>query len=777
MDLKKIHQLLRERKSAKHSDQPISSSGGDASTLPEEQSAEPAIRDDAISEDYNEILEEIKSRNSTLYESMKKLNQNQMEAIFTNNKKTLVSAMVGSGKTTVLVHKVLYLHFIKDVPLNDMAVLTFTNKAANEIKERITIFYMQDNAMDSPDLSLFGTFHAVARSVLLSSHNLPDLGYTPGFTIMDENERKEFYLRIADELGLNIKYKNKVEKRIERYFQESTRLWESGTLYGNMKYEDDIKELIRLGQERKKRNNVMDFDDLIENVNLLLSHPENDFHPKWIIVDEFQDCSPEQIKMIMNMASDETSIFAVGDPNQLIYAWRGSDLSIFYDFKANDCKEYHLPINYRSTTKILDVAKYFISYDVKELNGTREAGVPVSLVNHYDSNQEAIYLATNIKSLNKEGIPFREIAILVRTRQQMEIFETVFEKEGIPFEVANRRTLHDIPPLYWLTKLLKACLNKQDINCVYDAICHETYGIVESSKVRLQEYQIRSDEFKKITELEKFTDWIFLNICKDEKFLNFSVKMLNFESWLENKGSADIPNIFDYFDLATYLRPASIHYPKEVELVKSYLEEISKYVQMSQDADMKASLLAALSDVSVGGHQIIAETIDPNSEKIKLLTMHSAKGLEFRYVFISGANNGLIPLRRSAMNSKELEEEKRLFFVAITRAKDYLEISYHTNPEGWNSYPEPSMFIGCIPQNLLNSKYTRTLPVEEAKCDNDNIDKVDQWCLGQRIRHPKYGPGTICKISKANIVCNFEKFGEKSFSISFLPIVPFADNE
>ncbi|MEK6776156.1 MAG: ATP-dependent helicase [bacterium] len=777
MDLKKIHQMLRERRSTKLTDQPVSSPDADASNLPEEQSAEPVIRNHVIFEDYNDILEEIKSRNSILYESMKKLNQNQMEAIFTNNKKTLVSAMVGSGKTTVLVHKVLYLHFIKDVPLNDMAVLTFTNRAANEIKERITTFYMQDNALDNPDLSLFGTFHAVARSVLLSSPILSDLGYTPRFTIMDENERQVFYLRIADELGLNIKYRNKVEKRIERYSQESTRPREGGTLYGNMKYEDDLKELIRLGQERKKRSNVMDYDDLIENVNLVLSHPNNNFHPKWIIVDEFQDCSPEQIKMIMNMAGGETSIFAVGDPNQLIYAWRGSDLSIFYDFRANECKEHHLPVNYRSTTKILDVAKYFISYDVKELNGTREAGVPVSLVNHYDSNQEAIYLATNIKSLNNEGIPFREIAILFRTRQQLKIFETVFQKEGIPFEVASRRTLQDVPPLHWLTKLLKACLNKQDINCIYDAICHETYGIVESSKVRLQEYQISSDESKKITELEKFTEWLSRNICKDENLLTFPVKMLNFESWLENKGYADIPSIFDYFDLATYLKPTSIHYPKDVELVKLYLEEISKYAQLSQDADMKSSLLAALSDMSLGGHQIIAETIDPNSERVKLLTMHSAKGLEFRYVFISGANNGLIPLRHSAMDSEELEEEKRLFFVAITRAKDYLEISYHTNPEGWNSYPEPSMFIGYIPQNLLKSKQTRSLVVEEVECDEKNIDRIGQWSLGQRIGHTKYGIGTICRISKANIVCNFEKFGEKSFSINFLPIVPFVGNE
>lgn len=794
MDLKKIQQLLRERKTTKISEESsLPSSENVFSDLSE--TVMPASEIEAeIQEDYSEIFKEIKSRNTALYASIRKLNPHQAKAIFSNDKKTLVSAMVGSGKTTVLIHKILYLHFIKNIPLDKMAVLTFTNKAANEIKERIMTFYMQSNDSCVPDLSFFGTFHSVARSILVNSPHLEDLDYTPNFTIMDENERKEFYLRLADELYLDIKYRNKIAKRIERY---STSLSSSGhgvVLYGNMKNEDDLKQLIEVGYERKKQNNAMDFDDLIDKANHVLSHPEKNFHPEWIIVDEFQDCNFKQIEMIMNMADDETFIFAVGDPNQLIYSWRGSDLSIFHDFKKKECEEQHLPINYRSTENILDVAKHLITYDSKELCGARGTGAPVAIINHYDSNQEAIYLANSIKLLKKENVPFREIAILYRTKRQSEIFKTVFEREGIPFEISSRQTLQDIPSLHWLTKLLKACLNKQDINSVYDAICDQNYGVVDQSKAPIKKYKdtearkqpdlgfndnyicddrLRVDKSVGTTELEKFVEWVCYETDIDNRneVQNFALKMLQFETWLENRTYGEIADIFYYFELSTNLRPASINYSKDVQLVKKLLEEASEYVRLNYNTDIKSSFLAAISQLSLGGHQIFDETIDPNSEKVKLLTMHAAKGLEFRYVFISGANNGLIPLASSRKTPADLEEEKRLFFVAMTRAKDYLEISYHTQPEGWNSYPEPSMYLNDIPKDLLELKQVQESIANKTAIDNEIVDKVGQWYVGQLIKHPKYGTGTISGIG-GNIICNFEKFGEKSFAMNFLPILP-----
>ncbi len=771
MELKKIHQLLRDRNANKSGDQLSLSSSENNETSSFDTIDSKSRAEEVILEDFGDILEDIRLQNSTLYESIKKLNPYQQKAVFSSDKRTLVSAMVGSGKTTVLIHKVLYLHFIKKIPLINMTVLTFTNKAANEIKERIMAFYLQSNISLTPDFSFFGTFHSVARSILVNCPHLSVLGYSPSFTIMDENERKEFFLEIANEFSLNIKYKNKIDKRIERFLDNA---WtgRSDVLYGNMKYEDELKYLIEIGQKRKKLNNVMDFDDLIEHANLVLCLPENNFHPQWILVDEFQDSNPKQIELIMNIADENTFIFAVGDPNQLIYAWRGSDLSIFYNFRSKECIEYHLPVNYRSTSSILDVAKHLITYDSKKLLGTREAGVPVCLRKHFDSNQEAIYLANSLKNINNEGVPFREIAVLFRTRRQSEIFETIFEREGIPFEVINRQTLKDIPSLDWLIKLLKACLNKQDICASYSAICNENYGIIEPSSLFVKKYKRTTDKSDDRTELARLLDWLSNNICNTDEFNNFAIKMLYFEKWLENKTYTEIPDVYDYFELSRNLRPTSINYSKDVELVKRFFEEVSMYIEFNRSIDIKSSFLAAINELSLGGHQIFAETIDPNSEKVKLLTMHSAKGLEFRYVFISGANNGLIPLKFSNMTDEQLEEEKRLFFVAMTRAKDYLEISYHTVPEGWNAFPEPSIFINEIPKELL--QFNQVEKIIETECEHNNavIDKFDQWYLGQLIKHPKYGTGTILKISKKNIICNFEKFGEKSFALKFLPILP-----
>lgn len=734
-------------------------------------SPSPTICSEVLSENEIKKLNHIKQINLPLYSSMKKLNTFQQRAVFSDNNKILVSAMVGSGKTTVLVHKILYLHFIKEIPLNKIAILTFTNKAANEIIERILTFYMeQDDA--TPDLSLCGTFHSVAKNILSNSCLLDSIGYTNSFTIMDENEKITFLKRIVLEENLNVKYINRLDKRIERFLDPRSTTRKKRIIYGSMKYEDDIEELINIAAERKKTYNVMDFDDLIANVNVVMSEDKFNLGLDWIIIDEFQDSNTDQITMINNMANDRTCVFAVGDPNQLIYAWRGSDIGIFSDFKEKKCEEYSLPINYRSTSNILDLAKNMKTYGNDELRGNRSDGLPVAIVNHYDSNQEAIYLANQIKNITQKGVPLREIAILFRTRNQSKIFETVFANEGIPFEVANRRTIRDLPPVYWLTLLFRSCLNRCDMNSIYDAVFDNDYGFHELSTSLVRKYLSDLKEQNMRPDLENFLEWMISTKSMEKEFLKFSKQMLGFTEWLEGITFKEIPKIFDYFNLSLLLRPSYSNYEQDVELVKSFLDNLSRYVQLNYDTDVKRSFLTIVSKMSLDGINFVGETIDPNSEKIKLLTMHTAKGLEFGYVFISGANDGLIPMRMRDFQYDQFEEEKRLFFVAITRAKDFLEISYHTNPEGWNSVPELSCFLKNIPKNVIKvgprKRSSRSVPVS----DNADIDKLDKWYTGQSISHHKYGSGEISKITDANITCCFDGFGEKSFSVNFLAITP-----
>jgi len=726
---------------------------------------------EALSENESQKLNQIKSKHLPLYNSIKKLNVFQQRAVFSDNEKILVSAMVGSGKTTVLVHKILYLHFFKGVPLDKIGILTFTNKAANEIVERILTFYM-GQAKTAPDLSLCGTFHSVAKNILSHSELLDSIGYTDSFTIMDENEKVIFLKRIVLENNLNVKYINRLDKRIERFLDPRSTTRRKKILYGNMKYEDDIEELIKISAERKKSYNVMDFDDLIANVNIVMSSNKFDLGLDWIVIDEFQDSNTDQITMINNMANDRTSVFAVGDPNQLIYAWRGSDIGIFSDFKEKTCEEHSLPINYRSTSNILDLAKVMKTYGDEELLGNRSGGLPVTIVNHYDSNQEAIYLASQIKNITQKGVPLREIAILFRTRNQSKIFETVFTNEEIPFEVANRRTIRDLPPVYWLTLLFRSCLNKHDMNSIYDLVFDKDYGFHELSTGLVRKYlsDLKKQNIK--PDLENFLEWMIDNKSMEKEFLGFSKQMLGFSKWIEDVTFEEIPEIFDYFNLSLLLRSSSSNYENDVELVKSFLDNLSRYVQLDYDTNVKRSFLTIVSKMSLDGINIVGDTIDPNSEKVKLLTMHTAKGLEFGYVFISGANDGLIPMALDCQEPAQFEEEKRLFFVAITRAKDFLEISYHTNPEGRSSVPEMSCFLKNIPKSVIKvgarKKTSRTVPVS----DNTDIDKLDKWYTGQSISHHKYGSGEIAKITETNIICCFDGFGEKSFSVNFLAIKP-----
>ncbi len=722
----------------------------------------------AVIVDDDSNLQEIKSLNPSLYQSFIKLNSFQQSAIFSRHKKNLVCAMVGSGKTTVLVHKVLYLHFIKKIPLNKIAILTFTNKAANEIIERINTFYIGDKKQ-VPDLSFFGTFHSVAKNILQKNKNIQDIGYKDDFTIMDENERLTFYQRIATEYNLNIKYFNKIDKRLERYLDKKSTTTEKKILYGNMKHPDDIERLVSLGEERKKLYNVMGFDDLISNVNFILPKNIDSFTFDWIVIDEFQDCNTEQIDMIANMSNLHTSIFAVGDPNQLIYEWRGSDIKVFTEFKKFDCEEYSLPINYRSTSNILDLATYLKTYGQDNLLGSRSEGLPVTIVNHYDSNQEAIYLAKKIKDLTINGTPHREIAILFRTKNQTKIFETVFQHENIPFEIANRKSIKEFPSLNWLNLLFKACLNIHDINSAYDVIFNNDFGFFEPSPILLNKYLTENKKNGNRPNLDSFLKYIE-DYAKDDKyFWVFSKKMSGFQLWLNSIEAERISEIFDYFDLSIILKPTSVNYENDVNLIKNFLIDLSNYIKFDYNANVKQSLLSIVSKIGLGGINLLGETIDPNSEKVKLLTIHTSKGLEFSYVFISGANNGLIPLG-SNMYGNGLEEEKRLFFVAVTRAKDFLEISYHTNPEGWSSTPELSLFLNRLPKNVIKLSKKKSNNLISSSVVDPAITKLDQWYLGQTIGHHKYGNGTISKITQSNITCNFEGFGEKSFSPNFLSI-------
>lgn len=355
-----------------------------------------------------------------------KLNKYQREAVTLKDRNVILNAVVGSGKTTVLTHKVLYLNLMEKVPLEEMVVLTFTNKAANEIRERVITF---DEGIKS-SMKYFGTFHSVARTLLLESSQIIEMGYTKDFRIIDNEEAGQMLVDIIDRNKLKIKYMAKLMKRIDEFKKGKT-------LYGVMKNQDDIGELYRLYGQEKLENNLMDFDDLIQNCIDIMDEPLN---PKWIIIDEFQDTDRKQLEMIRRLSGACTNIFVIGDPNQVIYSWRTGNDNIFSEFKRMfNAREITLPINYRSSRTIIEAAKSFLNGS--NIEGIRGYGNPIIIRKHFDSFNEALHIARRIRFLHDEGIQYRDIGILYRRQAQGEVLSDVLNNNEIPYKLIFKKSL------------------------------------------------------------------------------------------------------------------------------------------------------------------------------------------------------------------------------------------------------------------------------------------------------------------------------------------------
>ncbi len=534
----------------------------------------------------------------------------------------LVNAAVGSGKTTVLIAKALYEHAVCGVPLREMAVLTFTNKAADEIRER-----MRAAAPEARDeeTAWFGTFHSVALRLLQQTLPVEELGFSPSFTVLAPDEELELAERLIGTHGLCVKYRNKLGKRMEAFAS-------GRSLYGVMKREDDIGRLCELLAREKLRMNAMNFDDLLKNAARLLRSAG--WSPRRVIVDEFQDCDALQVELLRSMTSPGTKLFVVGDPNQVIYSWRGGGRDIFRRFATEfGATELSLPVNYRSSATILEAAKFFLE-DRSQLEGIRDPGAGIVVRNHYNPFLEAVSLAETIWRLHKTGAPWREIAVLFRMQRQSAALEDAFARRGIPFTASARRSAKD-------------------------ALAAEPKN--ETSPAPLEE---------------------------------------------------------------------------------------------AEDA-------------------------------VRLMTLHACKGLEFRCVFIVGVNYGLIPLHTSPGRWEEQEEERRLFFVGITRAKDYLELSYYTSPDDPRVMPGKSGYLSMIPARLLEAPdeapgeadlqgYRRMiLENREKRGAQDVFGPVrteEAPAEARRAVHPRYGEGVVESEDETSYTVGFGQYGTKTFSKDFCPL-------
>ncbi|AGF56709.1 DNA helicase-2/ATP-dependent DNA helicase PcrA [Clostridium saccharoperbutylacetonicum] len=615
---------------------------------------------------------------------LERLNEYQREAVLDESDACVVNANVGSGKTTILISKIIYLHYAKNISYKDMIVLTFTNKAANEIRERLLV---SDSTIKPEELEGFGTFHSVALNLLKNKFSIEEMGYTKDFLVIEPEEELDIALQIIQEEKLKIKYKNRLKKRLEKAMSIEEEEEKTSP------YDDDIFKLANLLKEEKIKQNKMSFLDILKNATTLLE--DNKLSSKWIIIDEVQDSDKIQLDFIDKLKGENTKLFAVGDPNQVIYTWRGSSLNVVYTLKHKyNAKELSLPINYRSNSFILSAARYF-QQSGNELIGAREAGNKIKVKKQYNSFNEACYLADKIKEIHKSGVSYKEIAVFYRLQEQSQAFEDVFFKNDIPYEVSLKKTIRDIPVLNWVIKLFRFCVNNNDFTSGVYVLSDKEYGermTEKTAKIIVKEQNtIRSELLFKMHE--------FINTCSEPK---------------------DSEQLYNYFEFDKYIKPTSSTYTEDKESICTLINIIIEYVK-EKHMPFISGLKDFINSSALYGVNILKKDINNEADSVKLMTLHASKGLEFSYVFITGVNYGLIPLQTRDF---EEEEEMRLFFVGITRAKDYLELSYYTNPDYKKVAPGESRYIRMIPEKLIEN--------DEVKNESVNLQELKKQIIEAR---------------------------------------------
>ena len=738
-----------------------------------------------------------------------RLNEYQRAAVLDESPACVVNANVGSGKTTVLIEKILYLHLERNVPLERMIVLTFTNKAADEITARLL---KREPGITPEQVRGFGTFHSVAMGLLKSDLPVEKAGWTKEFTVMDPDEETDLALDLIAEHGLKVKYKNRLKKRMEQEYQN----WLLGK--EESRYKDDLFRLYPLLEEEKKQQNKMSFADLLRVSTALLKNSrdaggsEESRHPEWIIVDEVQDSDRMQLDFLEALRGGEKAkIFAVGDPNQVIYSWRGTGDNMFFLLKHRfGAKELTLPVNYRSNAAILEAANRFLQFG-NRIQGSREAAERITVKNHYDPFQEAEYLAGRIRALHEGGKAYREVAVLYRLQHQSEILLKVFERYGVPCEVSVKKTWRDIPVLNWIVKVLRFSVNVSDVQTAVQVLTNPSYG-EKCTKKKARDI-VKNPE----SEAQYATGDQVRNAAGKGGAERLFWKMRGFErhfSGCTGDGMPSPEELFAYFELREALHPAEESYAEDERLVMDFLKKLCAvcavrgdtaagesgnrdFVKRVREFINSSALYGMKTDAGEKEAEGEHESADSSGKEeqprnaVRLMTLHASKGLEFETVFLIGVNQGLIPLR--CRNYEQEEEERRLFFVGITRAKDELELSWYTNPDEPGAIGEPSRYLRMIPEHLLKradvrdekqkmqnlrqlrrevQEQKRETQEQKREAQEQKKDEQEQLSGGRnsgqiRVRHRKYGEGVLLSEDDMMVEAEFPGYGKKQFLKAF----------
>lgn len=741
-----------------------------------------------------------------------KLNEQQKEGVFTTEGAVLILAGAGSGKTGVLTHRIA--HLIDDLGVNSYNILaiTFTNKAAKEMKERVDRLVGM-----GADSAWIMTFHAACVRIL--RRYICRIGYDNNFTIYDTDDQKSVIKDILKRKNLDPKqYKDRtilsvISNAKDNLISPDDMYQSSGGNYNTMK----TAEIYREYQEQLKKNNAVDFDDIIgltvklfnEDKEVLRYYQERF---RYIMVDEYQDTNRAQFNLIRLLAGGYGNLCVVGDDDQSIYKFRGAYINNILDFEKyfNDAKIIKLEQNYRSTQKILDVANEVIKNNAgrkdKRLWTSVKDGTKVIFNVYENGYEEARGIAEDIAHRHlHDRKDYSDFAILYRTNAQSRSLEEKLIEKNIPYRIYGGINFYARREIKDILAYLKTIDNARDDLAVKRILNVPKRGIGATSVAKVDDYAYENDiTFYVALRQAKEVPGLQRAVSKVEGFVT-QIEILKSKSQYIGVGKL-IEEIIETVGYSDYIDAESESDEQATERRQNIDELISKAVQYEETVD-EPSLSGFLEEVALVAD---IDNLDENNDMVSLMTIHSAKGLEFPIVYLAGMEDGLFPsyMSISTGDESDIEEERRLCYVGITRAKETLIMSAARmrTVRGETQMNRTSRFVREIPKELLaesaqmlkkNSEYSSItgkdhmeLPVrkrgqvafnsyQREAISNTVFDKktdsAPDYVVGDRVRHIKFGEGTVADMINGGrdyeVTVDFDTAGRKKMFAGFAKLV------
>lgn len=723
------------------------------------------------------------------------LNEQQQEAVFCTEGPLLLLAGAGSGKTRVLTHRIAYLIEQGVNPYHIMAI-TFTNKAAREMRERVDalVGYGAEHIWVS-------TFHSTCVRIL--RRHIDKLGYGNSFTIYDADDQKSLIRQICKQYKIDTKMMP--ERSILNAISSAKDEFITPSEY-EMKYQYDfrkkkIAEIYKEYQKQLRANNALDFDDLIfKTVELFQFHPEvlDDYQERfrYIMVDEYQDTNTIQFQLVSMLARKYQNLCVVGDDDQSIYKFRGANVKNILNFENvfPEAVTIKLEQNYRSTKNILNAANEVIKNNKgrkqKKLWTENDEGDLIEFHQFGTEYEEARQIIEEIEKLSREGFEYKNMAVLYRTNAQSRVFEESFMIKNIPYRIVGGTNFYQRKEVKDLICYLKSVDNGMDDLAVRRIINVPRRGIGATTIEKMNVYAMEHN-------------LSFLDACFEAEQIttlgNAKKKIQGFvdliEDFRDQQKKTSLEELFQYIvDQTGYVRELETEQTEEaagrIENIHELLNKVVTYEQEAENPSLSELLeeIALVADI---------DNLEESDNRVVLMTLHSAKGLEFPYVFICGMEDGIFPsyMTMISEDDEDMEEERRLCYVGITRAKEklYLSAAKRRMMQGRTQFNKVSRFVDEIPDQLLkvdegmnlkdkqaqkalfsSNRRTRFQKPYQAKALNSfSAPKKEtlSYNVGDQVSHTKFGIGTVLDITPGGrdyeVTVDFKKVGVKKMFASF----------